>query len=135
MDIKELTEKFIEAEKQAFSQGIFQALEQIESPDIIVHLPPAPDFIGFEAHKQYIENVFQTTRDLQQEWEYVTGDGNIAVVSLKERVTLTVDNPVFKIPAGTTMNVDTFLILRREKERIAEIWIKGSSTFEQGLKY
>ena len=126
MDIKEIAEKFIEAEHQAFQQGKFEALEQIESPDIVIHMPPAPDFHGFEAHKQYIMNGRETTTGFHQDWGYVTGDGNIAVLSLKQKMTLTVDNQAFKIPAGSTVNADGLFVLRRENDRIAEIWIKSS---------
>jgi len=127
MDIKEFAEKFIKAEDDAW-KGNFEPLEQIESPDIVIHMPPAPDFNGFEAHKQYILTARESTKDLTLEWEYITGDGNVAVVSLKEHVTLTVDNPVFKIPAGTTIDADMFFVLRRENDRVAEIWAKGSMT-------
>ena len=125
MDIKEIAEKFIEAEHQAFQQGKFEALEQIESPDIVIHMPPAPDFHGFEAHKQYIMNGRESSTDFQQDWGYVTGDGNVAVLSLIQKMTVTVDNPIFKITAGSTVNADAFFVLRRENDRIAEIWIKS----------
>jgi len=130
MDIKEIAEKFIEAENEAIQQGKFEALEQIESPDIVIHYPPAPDFHGFEAHRQYIVTGRASATDLQQEWGYVTGEGNIAVLSLKQKMTLTVDNPVFKIPAGATVNADAFFVLRRENDRIAEIWVHSSLTIE-----
>jgi hypothetical protein len=127
MDIKEFAQKFMEAEDEAW-KGNFEPLEQIESPDIIIHMPPAPDFHGFEAHKQYILTARESTKDLTLGWDYITGDGNVAVVSLKEHATLTVDNPIFKIPAGTTIDADMFFVLRRENDRVAEIWAKGSST-------
>jgi hypothetical protein len=127
MDIKELAQKFIEAEDEAW-KGNFEALEQIESPDIVIHMPPAPDFNGFEAHKQYIMNARENAKDLKLDWDYITGDGNVAVVSLKEHVTTTVDNPTFQIPAGTTVDADMFFILRQENDRVAEIWAKGSMT-------
>jgi hypothetical protein len=127
MDIKEFAQKFIEAEDEAW-KGNFEPLEQIESPDIIIHMPPAPDFHGFEAHKQYILTARESTKDLTLGWDYITGDGNVAVVSLKENAILTVDNPIFKIPAGTTIDADMFFVLRRENDRVAEIWAKGSLT-------
>jgi len=128
MDIKEFAEKFIEAEHQAIQQDNFDALEEIESPDIIIHVNLAPDFNGFEAHKQYIIFGRKSTSDLQQEWGYVTGDGN--VVSTKQKSTLKVENPVFKIPAGSTISADAFFILRLENDRIAEVWTKSSITVE-----
>jgi hypothetical protein len=126
VDIKKFAEKFIEAEHQAFQQGNFGALEQIESRNIVIHMPPVPDFNGFEAHKQYIVNGCKSSTNLQQEWGYITGDGNVAVLSLKQRATLTEDNQAFKIPAGSTINTDGFFVLRRENDKIVEIWIKSS---------
>ena len=127
MDIKELAQKFIEAEDEAW-KGNFEPLEQIESPNIVIHMPPAPDFHGFAAHKQYIMNAGESTKNLKLEWDYITGDGNVGVVSLKEHATLTVDNPIFKIPAGTTIDADMFFILRQENDRVAEILAKGGVT-------
>jgi hypothetical protein len=129
MDIKEIAEKFIEAEHQAI-HGNFEVLEQIESPDIVIHMPPAPDFKGFEAHKQYIVTGRESATGIQQEWGYITGDGNVGVLSLKQKVTLTADNPFFKIPAGSTVNSDSFFVLRQENDRIAEIWIQSNYTIE-----
>ena len=126
MDIKEIVENFIKAEDAAFQQGNFDALEQIESPKIVIHYPPLPDFKGFDAHKQYIMAGRESTKDFSQEWDYITGDGNVAVLSLKQVMTLTTDNEAFKIPAGSTINADAFFVLRQENDRVAEIWIKSS---------
>lgn len=126
MDINEIAEKFIEAEHQAFQQGDFNALEQIESSDIVIHMPPIPDFKGFDAHKHYIMAGRESTKDFKQDWDYVTGDGNVAVLSLKQKMTLTADNEAFKLPAGSTINADAFFVLRRKDDRITEIWIKSS---------
>jgi hypothetical protein len=128
MNIKEFAQKFIEAEKQAFQQGNFKLLEQLESPNIILHMPPAPDFKGFEAHKQYITAARETTTNLQQEWDYITGDGNVCVLSFKETLTTKVENPLWKIPAGATINADALFVLRVENGKLAEVWIKGSYT-------
>jgi hypothetical protein len=126
MNIKEFAEKFIKAEEAAIPGRDFNALEQIESPNIVIHQSPVPDLNGFEAHKQYIQNGLDTSTNVQQDWGYVVGDGNVAVVSLQQKGTLKVENPIYKIPAGSTVNSDAFFVLRRENDKIAEIWIKGS---------
>ena len=128
MDIKEFAQKFMEAEYEAWRDGNFEPLEQIESPDMTLHMPPIPDLKGFEGHKQYIMTACESMKDLTVEGEYITGDGNVGVLSFKETATLTADNPVFKIPAGTTIDVDGLMVIRRENDRVAEIWIKGSMT-------
>jgi len=128
MDIKEFAQKFIEAEFEAWLKGNFKSLEQMESPDMTLHMPPTPDLKGFEAHKQYIMNACETIKDLTAEGDYITGDGNVAVLSFKMTYTLTADNPILKIPAGSTVDADGFMVLRRENDKVAEIWIKSSMT-------
>ena len=130
MDIKDFAGKFIEAEHQAFQEGNFDALEQIESPNILIHYPAVADFNGFVEHKQYIMAAREGTKDLQQEWQYVVGEGNIAVLSLKQKMTITVDSPQFQISAGTTVNADGLFVLKRENDKIAEIWIHSNFAFE-----
>ena len=127
MDIKELAQKFIEAEDEAW-KGNFETLEQIESPDIVIHMPPTPDLNGFESHKQYIMAACESMKDLILQGDNVTGDGNVAVLSFRMTYTLTADNPILQITAGSTIDVDGFMVLRRENDRVAEIWIKSSIT-------
>jgi hypothetical protein len=128
MDIKEFAQKFMEAEYEAWQDGNFESLEQIESPDMTIHMPPIPDLKGFEGHEQYIMTACESMKDLTVEGDYITGDGNVAVFSFKMAYTLTADNPLLQISAGSTIDVDGFMVLRRENDRVAEIWIKSSMT-------
>ncbi len=128
MDIKDFAQKFMEAEFEAWRNENFEPLGQIESPDVTLHMPPIPDLKGFEAHKQYIMTACASMKDLTLEGDYITGDGNVAVLSFKETATLTTDNPILQIPAGSTIDVDGFMVLRRKNDRVAEIWIKSSIT-------
>ena len=126
MDIKEFAQKFIEAEEAAFQRGEFEELEQIESPDVVIHLqPPITIGAGFEGHKQYIINARQNNT-ISQEFEYLVGDGNVCAISLAETITLGMENPAMSLTAGATIVVDALMVLRLENERVAEIWIKGS---------
>jgi hypothetical protein len=129
MDNKEFALKYAEAQKKAW-QGDFDALEQMESADIIIHYPPAGDFKGFEAHKQFIMAGRETTASLQQEWDYITGDGNVCVLSQKETLTTKAEIPIWKIPAGATITADGLFVLRLENGRIVEMWIKASVATE-----
>ena len=52
---------------------------------------PLSDLVGVETHKQYIMNARQGA-EITQDWVYITGDGNVIVLSLKETVRLLVDN-------------------------------------------
>lgn len=127
MDIKEFAEKFIEAENQAFKQGNFEPLKALEAPDVVYHWSSTRDMVGHEAHRQDIISYRQSTSNHRQEWDYVTGDGNVCVLSLKETMTFISEHPVISVPAGTTIEFDAFFVLRLENGKINEAWIKGSS--------
>jgi len=128
MDIKDFANKFIEVEKQAFKEGNYKALEAIEAPDVVYHWGGSRDMVGHEAHKQDIINYREKTSKHLQEWNYVVGDGNICVLSIKETITFIKDYPVIRAQAGTTVEFDAFFVLRRENDRVAEAWIKGNPT-------
>jgi predicted ester cyclase len=128
MDIKEIAEKYIQADKQAFQEGNFDALEEIYAPNIVIHSAPIPDSIGFEANKEHIIRARETVSDLHQEFEYITGDGNVFAISFQETFTPKVEIPNFKAPAGSTVNIDALFVLRCENDKIAEIWMKSNIT-------
>jgi hypothetical protein len=127
MDIKEFGLKFIEAEKQAFQQGDFAALEAVQAPDVIYHWGGGRDMVGREAHKQDIMNYRRRTSKHTQEWDYVTGDGDVCVLSIKETMTFAEEFPAISAPAGATIEFDAFFVLRRENDKVTEAWIKGVS--------
>jgi predicted ester cyclase len=126
MDIKEIAEKYIQADKQAFQEGNFDALEEIYAPDIVIHSAPNPDMVGFEANKEHILKARENLADLQQEFEYITGDGNVFAIAFKETFTPKVDIPI--APAGSNVNIDALFVLRCENNKIAEIWMKSNIT-------
>ena len=130
MDIKDFAEHFLQAENSAWKGGNFDELHQIESPDIIIHMPPTPDINGFDGHKQYILNARDSISDLKQEWDYVTGDGNIAIFNYKSSGKAKVEMPAMSIPAGATISNDAMFVLRREKDKVSEIWIKNTMTLQ-----
>ena len=87
MSIKEFAEKYIKAELDAFNNGNFDALEALENPDVVYHIGPWPDVIGFEAHKQDILMRKEAVPDLKIELEYLTGESNLFILMLNEKGT------------------------------------------------
>ena len=127
MDTKEFAEKYIEAETQAFKEGNFDALEAIVAPNVVYHWGGGRDMVGHEAHQQDIMNYRQRTSKHTQEWDYVAGDGDVCVLSIKETMTFAEEFPAILAPAGATIVFDAFFVLRRENGKVAEAWIKGVS--------
>lgn len=126
MDIKEFGLKFIEAEKQAFQQGKFAALEAIQAPDVIYHWGGGRDMVGREAHRQDITEYRRRTSSHIQDWDYVAGDGDVCVLSIKETMTFADEYPAISAPAGVTIEFEAFFVLRRENDKVTEAWIKGA---------
>ncbi len=127
MDIKEFAEKFIKAEDEAWQNGNFDALEKLEDPDVVYHIPPLPDTVGFEAHKQYIMGASKAMSKPYQEWEYITGDGNVFALSYKSRGLFTSEIPGLPPPTGKEVTSDYLFVLRLKDGKIKEAWAKGST--------
>jgi predicted ester cyclase len=127
MDIKEFAQKFIEAEDEAWKNGNLDELEKLEDPNVVYHIPPPNDFVGFEAHKQQILGYREALSDINQEWKYLAGDGNVFAVSYKSRYISS--GKVHGLPpAGKEMTSDGIFVLRLENGKIVEAWAKSSTT-------
>ena len=132
MSIKELAEKYIAAELKAFREGNFDDLETLENPNVIYHIAEWPDIIGFEGHKQDILMRRDAVADLQIEFEYLTGDTNLFVLTLNETGTIEKEMPGSELPVGAKYRVDNAVLIANLSDgKTKEVWIKvGSLTTE-----
>lgn len=128
MDIKEFAEKFIKAEDEAFQNGNFDALEALEDPNAVYHSAATPDLMGWEAHKQYILRARQAFSDYRQEYKYLTGEGNLFVLSYKMSGMFTGEIPGFPPPTGKEVTADGLFVFRVENDKIIEVWAKSIIT-------
>ena len=115
VNLEEFVGRFIKAENQAWQQGEFAALEAIEDPAIVFH---GMGLNGWEAHKQYIINARQTITGLQQDWEYLTGDGNLFALSYKSTSTI----------SGQKSRTEALMLFRLENGRIKDVWLNANTT-------
>jgi predicted ester cyclase len=125
MNIKEFAEKFIKAEDEAFQKGNFEPLKALEDPNVVYHMPWGGDLVGHEGHKQNIMDARQAFSDVKQEWQYLTGDGNLFAVSLKERITSRGNTPGMP-SAGKEITTDSLFLLRLKHGKVVEVWNNGS---------
>jgi predicted ester cyclase len=121
MSIKEFAEKYMKAQEEGWQNGNFDALEALEDPNVVYHLSKPPDIIGFEAHKEDIMARREAIPDIQQEAKYLTGDGNVFVLSLMERGKIVKEMPGMPIPVGKDISVDALLVSRLDKGKIIEV--------------
>jgi SnoaL-like polyketide cyclase len=128
MSIRKFAGKCIMAENEAWQKGNFDPLKALEDPNMVVHMPlGTPDMVGHEAHKQQIINARKYWSDIKQEWKYLTGDGNLFVMSYKSSFKVTGINPEAKyFTVGKKVSSDEIIALLVKKGRIVEIWANGS---------
>jgi hypothetical protein len=128
MNIKDFAEKFIKAEEEAFQKGNFDALAKLEDPKVVYHIPPLPDMVGHEAHKQDIMGTRQAESDLKQEFKYLAGDGNLFAILYKSSSRITGEKPGFPMPIGKNISTDYLFVCQVKKGKLVEAWAKGSFT-------
>jgi predicted ester cyclase len=125
MNIKKFAEKFIKAEDEAFQKGNFEPLKAIEDPDVVYHMSSFGDLVGQEGHKQNIMSSHQLASDIKQEWNYLTGEGNLFALSYKARYISKGDIPGWP-PAGQEASRDALFLFRLKHGKIVEVWNNGS---------
>jgi ketosteroid isomerase-like protein len=129
MDIKEFAEKYVQACKDAFQKGDFEALTKLEDPNVVCHIGAMPDMVGHEAHKQDIIGRRQSGSDIKQEWKYVTGEGNLFVLAYKAGGRITGGIPGLPTTAiGKKFVGDYLFVYRVFNGRVIEVWAKGTVT-------
>jgi hypothetical protein len=126
MNIKDFAGKYIKAQEEAWQKSNFDALEKLEDPSVIYHIPPMPDVVGFEAHKQYILGSKQLISGGRNEFKYITGDGNLFALSYKATGRFTGQVP--GLPPTTDKNyvTDYLFLLQLKKGKVAEVWTNGT---------
>jgi predicted ester cyclase len=129
VDIKEFAEKYIKAQTEAWLQGKVDGFDELEDPDVVYHFqPPNPDRVGLEGHKKSFETLRKALTDIQLEWKYLTGEGNLFAVSYHARAMFTGELPGLPPPTGKEVTFDEVVLCRLEKGKIVEVWMAGSST-------
>jgi predicted ester cyclase len=83
--------------------------------------------VGFAAHKKQILDSKASYSDIQQEWKYLTGEGNLFALLYKGRYVSNGKMPGMP-PAGGKVTSDLLFLFRVNKGRITEAWVHGAMT-------
>ena len=114
-DLEKFADMFIQAEEMAWQQGDFTALQAIEDPDIFFH---ELNLRGFESHKKYIVDARKNVSGLHQEWQYLTGDGNLFAMSYKSTGEYN----------GQNVKTEALMLFRRNTGKITDVWLSLNTT-------
>jgi len=128
MDIKEFAEKIIHAMNEAWDNGNFGPLEEIQDPNAMYHFVNGQDWHGLESHKEYITIARNVTSELQMEWKFVTGEGNLLALSLKYTERYNKEWLGRQVPVGKKVSGEGLFLFRLKDGKIVEAWYRESST-------
>jgi predicted ester cyclase len=129
MNIKDFAEKFIKAEDEAFIRGNFDALEKVEDRNVVYHLMAInQELTGYDSDKQFILSMRKALPDMQIEWKYLTGEGNIFALSFKMKATYKEQMPGLPPPTGKEVTAHTLMLFRLSKGKVVEAWSNGTIT-------
>jgi len=129
MNVKELGEKYIWAQTEAWMKGNVDAFDEIESRDVIFHSLPGEPLIGINAHKQHIADYRKAFSGLKMEPEYLGGQGNFFGFSGKCHMRLTAQLPGMPPPAGKEVSGALLFFCRTNKDKVVEVWVIGKFQF------
>ncbi|MCP5144914.1 MAG: nuclear transport factor 2 family protein [Gammaproteobacteria bacterium] len=113
-DLRDLAERFVKAEEQAWLEGRFEALEAVEDAYVVYHGYPINSFAD---HKQFIIESRKTITNPKMSMEYLTGDGNLFAIDYNASVTMN----------GQPVTTKALMLFRVSNGKIAEVWL-GLST-------
>lgn len=114
-DLEKFAQRFIAAEDLAWGQGDFTSLQAIEDPGIYFH---ELDLRGWEAHKKYIMDGRENVSRLHQDWQYLTGEGNLFALSYKATGVFT----------GQKFKTEALMLFRRKNGKITDVWLNLNTT-------
>ena len=120
---KEIAEKFIAAENEAWDNGNVDALDEVEDPNIVLHVVGQPDIMGRDAHKQFIAFAREAYSNPEHEFFDVIGTGNIAAFRYTERFIFDKEMEGLPPPTGKDAFHEGAMFLHIKNGKIVELYM------------
>jgi hypothetical protein len=94
-------------------------------------MPGSKDRLGHEAHKRDIMVLRSAISNLKMDMRYLAGEGNVFALSVKSSGRFISGIPTRPLPVGKNFMDDYLFFYRLNKNRIAEVWINGTTTITE----
>jgi len=89
------------------------------------------DLKGWKAHEDYIQQGRAMVSDLKQNWKYLSGEGNLFVLSYESSALI----PANATTPAASISANYLCAFRTNGEKIVEAWMNGSmSTTPEAAK-
>jgi ketosteroid isomerase-like protein len=119
----EVAEKWDAAMEDALTNGNVDALDEVEDPDVVVHLMGVvPDAVGRDMHKGMLAFQSQGYVNYQHETMDITGSGDTAAIRWTERWTFSKEMQGFPPPTDKELCYETAIFLRIKDGKVVEIF-------------
>jgi predicted ester cyclase len=116
--------RFVKAEAEAWYKGNLDALDDVDDPNIVIHMIGAPGLFGREAHKQYIAEARQAFSDYQQEWSDMVVEGDTMAALYTAHMKHTGPNPMIPVsPTGKELTVVAAMFFHLRNDKIIDIFM------------
>ena len=111
---------------KAWNTNDHDLLKELFAPDIIYHVPPFPDYVGFEGHKQFFNNIHTAYPGCNVAFDDVVVQGNIC--GFRWVFTATFNGPLAGVPVPPTGKSAVVLgahIMHWKDDKVVEAWHIG----------
>jgi len=130
----EIAEKWNAAMEDALINGNVDALDEVEDPDVVVHLLGMPDMVGREMHKTIFAFMHEGYVNFQHETMDITGSGDIAAIRYTECWTFSKEIPGYPPPTGKEICYEAAIFLHIKNGKVVEVFqVWDTMRVNQGL--
>jgi predicted ester cyclase len=124
MAFEDFKARFVKAQAEAWYKGNLDALDDVDDPDIVVHMIGYPDFLGREGHKQYIAGARKAFSDYRQEWADLILEGDTMAARYTAQMKHTGPSPMIPgPPTGKELTVTAAMFFHLKNDKIVEMFI------------
>ena len=125
MSIEEFKAKFIRAEEEAMLKGNVDALDEVYSPDLVIHSEQFPfqELKGIEARKRQVQTNRQAFQIIKLDWDEMVGEGDTIAYRYTLRMKHTGNSPMVPVPpTGKELVVKGGQFLHLKDDKVSEVF-------------
>jgi len=118
----EVAEKWSAAMTDAMVNGNLDALDEVEDPDVVLHIAGMPDAVGLEQHKWVTSFIRETYPNFHAENMDITASGDTAAIRDTLSWTFSKEIPGYPPPTGEEVSYQCATFLHIKNGKVVEIF-------------
>ena len=123
MVLEEFKATYCRAIEESYCRGNTDTIDNLYSPDIVIHQPPFPDINGLKEYKQHVLDTRQAYSDIRFEWDEMIGEGNTMAFRSRWYMKHTGVSPRIPVPpTGEEVVMKGALFIHLKDDKIIEVF-------------